>query len=354
VGTALVLAVVLGVGKIPIPETATQFPDCTAFAGAGLNREANMLAAALADSGRALRGGGPGPQQLAARWRAGGLNDAEKVVTLLGGGEYHDRALFPAYEDALRSGDLRIRQAAAVGFFRLVGAMPPLPSQIPDTPQTWRHLDRMMRDLGWVLRTRSLVSVWVDSYVAGKGVLRPELFAFRQPASDCLAAIRRIARPDDLPEVLSLWPLLESEGERAQILATIEAITLQRLINRSLGPRQPSGEWQLKAGLATIDQWVTNLCGTIDGERQLRLSLERSGLLDAGGDVTARTWFALVTSRFPPFAPLAAERLMDLSGTAVTLDWLNFDDPLNLEACRRLREQLPVSSWFPPAKAKKR
>ncbi len=313
-----------------------------------------MLTAAIGESGRALRGGGPGPQQLAARWGAGSLNEAEKLVVLLGGGVYHDRALLPAYLDAVQSPELRLRMAAAVGFFDLVGATPPLPSQMPDTPESWGRLHRMMRDLRWVLRRQSLVGVWADSYVAGRSSLRPELFAFRLPGIECLKAIRRLAAPADLQEILSLWPFLESTVDRAVVMGTIEAITLQSFVSHSLDPRQPSGEWQLHAGLAAIAQWVASLCGPVDGERQLWLSLERNKLLDANGGANAASWFGALRFRFPPFTPLAAERLMDATGMALPLDCLDFDNPLNHNTCQRLRDQLPISSWVDPAKPKRR
>jgi hypothetical protein len=354
IGPAILLAVVAGAGKIPIPEAAQRFPDSTAFLGAGLQREGHMLAAAIGDCGLGLRGDGPGPQQLAARWFAGQLNEAEKVVVLLGGGVFHDRSLLTVYDDALRSPNLRLRQAAAVGFFSLVGAPPPLPSQIRDDPRVWRQLHRMVRDLDFVTLTRPLVRVWVDSYVAGKGVRRPELFAFRQDGLQCLKAIREIAEPADLPDVLSIWPFLESEQDRTFVMRTIEAISLQRLVNRPQDPQKPSGDWLIRAALAFVDQWVATMCQSVDGERQVRLSLERDRLLAPNRQPTARTWFAVLSIRNSSLFPLAAERLMDLSGRAVKVDRQIFDNPSNLDANHKLREYLPISSWVSPDRRPRR
>ncbi len=354
IGTAILLAVVAGAGRIPITENVQRFPDSTAFLGAGSRRESNMLAAVLRDSGQALRGGGPGPQQLAARWSAGQLNEAEKVAVLLGGGVYHDPVLLGAYADALQSPNLRTRQAAAVGFFRLVGMPSPLPSRITDDSELWQRLRTMVRNLESMTRTRPLVRVWVDSFYAGKGARRPELFVFPRDGMEILQAIREIAQPVDLPDVLSLWPVLETRSERAFVMGTIEAISLQRLVNRSSDPHQPSGDWLVNGAITAADQWVAGMCRSVDGERELQLSLERNRAVGRDRRPSARTWFALLTLRYGAFLPLAADRLMDISGTAFPVDRQNFDNPLNNDTYHRLLDAMPVSSWFPPQQPRRR
>jgi hypothetical protein len=347
-GPALLLAVVFGAGRIAIPESALRFPDPMAALGSGVGKEANMLESALRDSGLALRGGGPGPQQLAARWAAGQLNEAEKLAVLLGGGVFHDPVLLGAYADALQSGNLRLRQAAAVGFFRLVGLPAPLPSRIPDDPASWRRLRGMVLNLGFITETRPLVRVLVDSYYAGKGVRRPELFAFRRDGMELLRAIREIAQPADLQDVLAVWPALETFEERGVVMGTVEMLSLQHLVNRSPDPHQPSGDWLVKAAIASVDQWVATMCQSPDGELELRQSLERNRLLGRDRRPGARTWFALMTIRYWPFLPLSADRLMDITGMAFPVDRQTFDNPVNQDTYKKLLEAMPVSSWFPP------
>jgi hypothetical protein len=353
-GPALILAVVFGAGRIAIPDAALRFPDSTAYLGSGVQREANMIESALREAGLALRGGGPGPQQLAARWAAGQLNEAEKATVLLGGGVYHDPALLGIYADALQSSNLRLRQAAAVGFFRLVGLPAPLPSVIADEPVLWQRLRSMVRDLEFITRTRPLVRVLVDSYYAGKGVHRPELFAFRRDGMELLQAIREIAQPADLQDVLAVWPALGSPTERAVVMETVEMLTLQRLVNRSLDPHQPSGEWMVEAALASVDQWVATMCVSPDGESVLRQSLERNGLVGRHQSPNARTWFALMTLRYRAFLPLAADRLMDITGRALPVDRQNVSNQSNQETLKKLMETMPVSSWFPPPQQQRR
>lgn len=344
---ALILAAVLGVGRIPLPESALRFPSSSAFLGTGVEREVEMVEGVLRDAGMALRGGGPGPQQLAARWASGQLNEAEKVVVLLGGGVYHDPALLPAYAAAFGSGDLRLRQAAAVGLFNLVGLTPPLPSQVGDRPQTWAQLRYMAADLAYITETRPLVRVLVDSYYAGKGVRRPELFAFHRDGKELVRAIREIARPADLGDVLALWPVLERKDERLAIAGLIEMLTLRQWFDRNLDPHQPSGEWQTDASLGAVDQWVASMCQAVDVEQLVQVSLERLGLVARGGSPNARAWFAmLLLPQHPQFDPTAADQLMDWTGAAFPIDRHRFDSAVTNEAIGQLRELMPVSSHF--------
>jgi hypothetical protein len=353
-GPTLLLAVVLGAGRIPIPNSALRFPDSTASLGSGFQREANMLESALRDAGEALRGGGPGPQQLVARWKAGQLNEAEKTTVLLGGGVYHDPALLGIYADALQSGNLKLRQAAAVGFFNLVGLPAPLPSRIPTDPASWQRLRGMVRNLQFITTTRPLVRVLVDSYYAGKGVRRPELFAFGRDGMQLLRAVREIAQPGDLQDVLVVWPALESMPERTLVMETVEMLSLQRLVNRSPDPHQPSGDWLARAAIASVDQWVATMCQSPDGESELRQSLERNRLIGRDQNPNARTWFALMTLRYWAFLPLAADRLMDITGTALPVDRQNVNNPLNQETIKKLMGTMPISSWFPPPQQQRR
>jgi hypothetical protein len=185
-------------------------------------------------------------------------------------------------------------------------------------------------------------------------VRRPELFAFRQDGLQCLKAIREIAEPADLPDVLSIWPFLESEQDRTFVMRTIEAISLQRLVNRPQDPQKPSGDWLIRAALASVDRSVATMCQSVDGERQITFNLEANRLLAPDGQPTARTWFAVLSMHYSSFYPLAAERLMDLSGRAVKVDRQIFDNPSNLDTIHKLREYLPASSWVPPAKPRRR
>ena len=303
-----------------------------------------MVTTVLADAGGALRSTGPGPQQLLARWQAGQLNPAERMVVLLGGASFHDPALLPMYAAELRSPERRLREAAAVGLYALIGDLPLAPSSLSDTPETWERLARFAGTLAEVTRRRSLVHLWADSYAAAARRAEARWFVFNRTPEQCLRAIRELAQPEDLPELLALWPLLESFNDRGQVMRTIEMITLQRLVDRPLDPHKPWGDWLVKAGLARVDDWVARSCRSLDGTRQLQLAFEAAKLVARGEPVEPADWFEFIKFRYPAFLPLAIERLAELSGSDARADRQSFENPANTQVTKQLMERLPISS----------
>jgi hypothetical protein len=344
----LVLSLVVGAARVPLPETVKKFPNTASFNGVGARQEANMVYTVLGDAGGAMRSHGPGPQQIVSRWVAGKLNSAEKVSVLLGGAAFHDPALLRIYDEAASSPDARVRMAAIVGFYALIGDVPPAPSSVRDTARDWERFADLVRRLGWAARSRTLVHVWADSFVASKGYPLPERFVFRRSSDLCLRAIREIAEPEDLPHLLALWPLLRGDEERAQVMRTIEMISFQRLVDRSLDPSKPHGEWQINAGVALVDSWVAGLCRSLDGTRQLEVAFEAADLVERGEAATTADWFAFLNSGYPSHLPLAVERLADLGCVAVEVDRQRFENPANKSASRKVLERFPISSVPPP------
>ena len=343
-GPSFLLAVVAGAGIVPIPESVMRFPDPTAFPGTGTRRQTTMVSTVLEQAGSAMRASGPGPQQLVSRWLAGDLNAAEQVAVLLGGAAFHDPALLRIYDEATRSPDARVRKAAAVGLFALIGDAPPLPSTVADTAAEWERLSALVRRLGWATRARSLVGIWVDSYAASQGSHRPERFAFRRGPNQCLKAIRELAQPEDLPDVIALWPMLAGDGDRLHVMRTLEMITMQQLVPGSMDPHKPRGKWQTDAGLYLVDSWVARTCRPVDGWAQLRGAFEANRLHAGEGSPPPAAWFRMLQFRYPSLAPLAIERLADLTGTAVVVDRQSLDNPENDAAHRRVAAALPISS----------
>ena len=343
-GTSFLLAVVAGAGIVPIPESVMHFPDPAAFTGVGSRQQATMVTTVLEQAGSAMRATGPGPQQLVRRWLAGDLNAAEKVAVLLGGAAFHDPALLRIYGEATRSPDARVRKAAAVGLFALIGDTPPLPSAIADTAAEWERLGTLVWSLHWATHGRTLVGIWVDSYAASLGVTRPERFTFGRSTAQCLRAIRELAEPEDLPDLIALWPLLASDGDRIHAMRTIEMITLQKLVPGSSDPHKPWGAWQTDAGLATVDSWVARMCRPVDGGEQLRLAFAANNLPAGETTPPPATWFGMLQFRYPSLAPLVIERLADLTATAVVVDRQYFDNPKNGVAQQKVAAALPISS----------
>jgi hypothetical protein len=343
-GTALLLAVVVGSATIPIPESAIRFPDPSGSAGVGMRQEVLMLTRALSDSGGLMRAVGPGPQQLVARWTAGQLNAAEKVAVLLGGAAFHDTALLRIYDEASRDPDRRVLQAAVAGFFALIGDDPPLPSTVADTAAERERFSDLVRSFGWALRSKPLVGIWVDSFAAGRGHPISGRFALRRSGEQCLRAIREIARPEDLPEVLALWPLLVSDGDRVGVMRTLEMITLQKLVDEPEDPAKPRGAWLTRAGLARVDAWVAGTCRPPNGLSQVRAAFERNKLVEPGGTPSPEAWFRLMRFKYASFLPLALEHLSDLTGTRLAVDRHDFDGTTNANARNAIAQVLPISS----------
>jgi hypothetical protein len=347
-GPALLLAAVIGVARIPIPESAMRFPDASGFAGVGARPEVLMVEKVLRESGEAMRAVGPGPQQIVARWEAGTLNAAEKVAALLGGAAFHDAALLPIYRHAARDPDPRVLRAGVVGFFALIGDQPPVPSAVGGAASERDRFADLAGKLAWALRTGPLVRVWVDSYAAARGVSPGGRFALRRTRETCMAAIRSIARPEDLPELLALWPLLDNQNDRVSLMRTIEIVTLQKLVNAPVDPSKPRGEMFIRGGLAMIDAWVAGLCRPVNGLTQVRLAFERNRLVAPGEPLVPEAWFKLMRLGYAPFLPLAVEHLADLTGTWVSSDRHNLHGPQNNNARKALAEVLPVSSGQAP------
>jgi hypothetical protein len=341
-GGVLLLAVVLGAGPVPVPDAIVRFPDSSYYSESGPLRDANMLAA-VASQGARLREVGPGPQQLAARWEAGRLNAAERVAVLLAGAGYHDPALLPVYAEALRSPVVRERQAAAVGLHWLLGLPPPAPSVMVESSHGWDELAGLASRLAEACRTKTLLSIWVDSYLAAIGEPLQGSLTLKMPPEVCLAAIRELAEPEDLGELLALWPLLASDQDRFGLLRTIEMVTLQRLVDAPLGPRAPSGESYLKAGVSMVDGWVAGLCHSIDGEGYMRATLRRFGLLD-NGKPSPRTWLRILMFKYPSIWPIAIERLSDLGAPVVVVDRQRLSAPVDSAKMLRLKDYFPIST----------
>ena len=66
IASSLVLAVVVGAGTVPIPDSVSRFPDPSYWPGIGVQQVGMMLRAVRADAGLAMRSEGPGPGQVIA------------------------------------------------------------------------------------------------------------------------------------------------------------------------------------------------------------------------------------------------------------------------------------------------
>jgi len=308
-GLALVVALAT-TPPLPAPQSLARFPDASYWPGVGAQQVGNMLAELRRDSEQEMRSLGPGPQQLAARWARGGLDERDQLALLLGGAAYHHPSLLPVYAQAFGSPSLTVRQAAAVGLAWLLGDRPAAPQSIPDTAETWQRLGGFADALVEASRTRSLVGIWVDSYLHARGLPRRPGLVLAREATRCLEAIDEIAGPADLPELLALWPLLEVAGDRYAVLRTLERIMVARLVASPAGPRRSWGMWVYESGAELVDTFVAQRCSGVDGwEVARRNAIALSQLDDRCGGCTPGPWLRLLDMAYPPVWALALELL---------------------------------------------
>lgn len=340
----ILLAVVLGAGQIPIASSVTRFPDPSSWPGYRGQQVANMLAEIARDAAPQLRTIGPGPAQLAARWKAGQLNEAERVAVLLGAGTYHDLVVLPLYREALLSPALRERQAAIVGLAWLIGDPPPDPTRLTLGSPVWKQAEWFVGNLEWQSRTTSLVRIWVDSYLAANGMpLAPGHHGIDRTPEQCLAAIRNVAQPEDLSDLVALWPMLDRLG-RLSVLGTIETITVQRLRETSRGPRGATGDWTNDRAVERLGTWVNNNCTSVSGLGVAGSSVDRAG--DAFGSIEQPygSALAVLLSDYPSLWPVPAEALVAYGAPAVAFDLQSPDNPYNSDVLKRVRDAFPLTT----------
>ncbi len=296
--------------SLPAPQSLARFPDATFWPGVGVQQVGNMLAEIRRDSEQEMRSRGPGPQQLAARWLRGGLSERDQLALLLGGASYHHPALLKAYAQAFRSPSLKVRQAAAVGMAWLLGDRPPAPQSIPDTAETWQRLADFAEALVEASRTRSLVGIWIDSYLHARGLPRRPGLVLVRDTGQCLQAMVEIAGPADLPELLALWPLLDVPGDRYAVLRVLEVVMVARLVASPGGERGGWGAWVYESGAEIVDAFVAQRCGALDGwEVARRNAIAVSRHDDGCGACTPGPWLRLLDLSYPPVWAVALEVL---------------------------------------------
>ncbi len=319
-GLSLVFAVAAA-HPLPGPQSLARFPDASYWPGVGLQQVGNMLAEIQRDSEQEMRSRGPGPQQLAARWARGALSERDQVALLLGGASYHHPSLLPAYAQAFRSPSLTVRQAAAVGMAWLLGDRAPVPQSIPDTAETWQRVGGFAEALVEAVRTRSLVGIWIDSYLQARGLpRRPGLVLVREPGQ-CLQAIAEVAGPADLAELLALWPLLDVPGDRYAVLRVLEMVMVARLVASPGGERGGWGAWVYESGAEIVDAFVAQRCSAVDGWEVARRNAIAVARHDDGcGGCTPRPWLRLLELSYPPVWAVALEVLPAFGAPFVRYD----------------------------------
>lgn len=341
----LVLAVVLGAGEIPITDAARRFPDPSTWPGTGRQRIENMLSDVRESQGNQLATRGPGPQQIAARFRKGQLNAAERVAALLGSPIFHDASVLPMFAQAMRSPVLRERQAAVVGLAWLIGVPPPDPTLLEDgAEELWQRQQALVDALVVATREQPLIRVWVNSILAAKDSISTGAgFALRVDVGLSLSAIREIAQPEDVNELLALWPLLE-RVEQQLLLGTLEIITLQQfLVRPAAGPRTPTGSWIQDNARQQASAWVDRACAEIDGPSTVLARLRGEGERRAQSTRVVTDLLIALEHDHQPIWFVPSQMLVAFGAPAVQYDRQRPQNPGNSELRSRVRRDFGVS-----------
>ena len=340
----LMLVAALGIGKLPVHSAVARFPDISRYVGNPSQQVSGLFQAITEDAGTEMRTAGPGPQQMAARWRQGKLTADERVAILLTGGGFHEPVLLRAYLEAVQSQDPRERKAAGVGFGWLCGDRPLWMRPEDDRAENWAALARMIEDLLQATRERTLVGIWANSYLAAIGAPHRSGFVFSREPDGCLNAMRELATPADLGELVALWPQMSDLRHRHHLRRTLEIVTYKLFQPQPTGSRVTSGEWEARASVEMVDAWVNSLCTTQRGDVVSVSPPEASetGAIALGS--AAGPWIRIVNLDYPAFWPLAVEKLSAFGAPAVHLDRSNLDNPRNREQIRRVRKYFPISA----------
>ncbi|KDA54465.1 hypothetical protein EG19_12175 [Thermoanaerobaculum aquaticum] len=320
-------------GVIPVPDSVKRFPDASYWPGVGAQRDGNMLAAIRKEAGEELLTRGPGPSQILARFEKGALTPDQRVSVLLSACYYHDPQLLPLYLWAFEKGNVKDKLAAVVGFYQLIGLLPPAPSAVPATGPHWQQLAARTKELMAATREQPLVALWVNSYLEASGLPHRSGFTFKAKPEECLEAVARLAQPEDLSYLVALWPLTTRFEHRSKLVRVFEAITLSQVVPVVQGERAPTGPWIMETAINSVDAFVSNLCRTPDG---WGLFLHNAASL-ANGDLRTGLLKVLRQS-YAPVWPLAAAQLQGYGAPAAIFNRTWPDHPDNKAARERVLE----------------
>jgi len=339
----LVLAVVLGSGAVPISEATMRFPNADTWSGGAQQRVVNMLADINESQGNRMATSGPGPQQLAARWERHQLNQAERVAVLLGAAVFHHPATLPIYLDGLRSPILRERRAAIVGLAWYLGVAPPDPNTIGDDSPVAAAAVRTAEALLSLSRERTLVELWCESYLVARGLLPAKNRVVLSPdPSVCLQAIREVAVPEDLADIVALWPVLPTR-DRSSLMTTLEMITMQQFYLPPGDPQAPTGDWLFVQAEARVDAWIKGMCAPVDGWSLALGNLTRAWPLQDPPEFPYQPLLTALEGSYEPLWFLPTQLLVAYGGRSVDYDRQRPNNPRNRELRNRIKDAFAVS-----------
>lgn len=290
----------------------------------------------------------PGPRQLLDLWNDGGLDETDRVSLLIGAAAFHDPVLLPAYREAVVSSSPRVRQAAVYGYRDLLGdSMPDVRGGINDEDAAL--LGDEMRWMMQTLDLRSLFEVWLQALLAADGAGLPgwEGVTLQRGLDVSLRALDRIARVEDLDDLLEAYDLSQDLTARIGLLKLVESVTLSRFIVMPKGSRQGWGPKVYETAMVRLEdarrRWFAASC-VVDGEAVLQMNLKTMGVtgVDIRSEEGCQVWVNVLERGFPNWWKSAARGLYECGGPWVEMSALSPDSQRDRDNRMRLLE------WFKP------
>jgi hypothetical protein len=294
----------------------------------------------------------PGPAQMLRIWRTAELEPRERVAILLGASAAHDPVLLPAYREALRSDDARIRMAAAYGYRDLLGDV--LPDVSPGVDR--ETADRLIREIELVeqtLRERSLVEFWLQTALTSEGVSLPGWrgVVLRRSPGACWSALEKTIQIEDFGILSTAYRIADRRPTRVALMRLLEAVTLQRFLDLPSDGRTAWGSKNVDEAIAATDaylaSWLDDRCVTDDPRAMLSSAMQALGARgdDPLGPTSWDVWLQLLKRGTPPWRMMAARQLYRLGGRWAELSLFRAESASEVEA----RDAL--TAWYLPPPA---
>ena len=187
--------------------------------------------------------------------------------------------------------------------------------------------------------------MWVDSYLAAAGLPHRPGMTLRRRPEVCLRAIAAIAEPEDLDELMALWPLIRSRQEQYRLVDTFEIVTVRRFEPAPPpGSRVREGGWLTEAGAQAVDYFVRSACATLEGDGLARRHVAKlAGVSDAALDGPG-PWLKILRLPVATLWAVPLERLTAFGAPAVSFDRTNPGGSHNAGAAQHVRRMFGVTN----------
>ncbi|TFG39954.1 MAG: hypothetical protein E4H44_01100 [Candidatus Aminicenantes bacterium] len=270
----------------------------------------------------------PGPSQLMALWREGGLDEPAQVSLLLGGAVFHDPVLLPAYREAVLSPSQRVRQAAVYGYRDLLGdSLPRVSGGVSEEDAAL-----LGEEMDWVMRTlaeASLFEMWMQALLVHEdtGLSGWHGVTLQRTPGACSQALDRLVGVEDLPLLLQAYDITRDFSIRVNLLKLVEAVTLSRFI---IMPTDEKAGWGRHVFTTAMDAlegarrgWPRDGC-TVNGEAVLSQNLRTMGVsgLDPLSSDGCGVWLGILDRGFPQWWMLSSRQLYACGGPWVEMSAL--------------------------------